>query len=168
MPDFPDGLQTDNHMLWILIGVSIAMVLTLEAVQTAVEGAWPNQRHPTSMLPHERSAQAGWGVVALGVIIGGLLLLSNLAILVWQELDHNDSQVAASILLAISWVLFVMIGIDRFGVRGYLNSIGIVLPIVVLAMLLVANGLLILSLIDIWPGMDAIRDSLPLITASIR
>ena len=168
MPEFPDALQTDNHLLWILIGVSIAMVFTLQAVQTAVEGAWPHQRHPTSMLPHERSAQAGWGIVALALIVGGLLLLSNLAILVWQELDYSDSQVVASILLAISWVLFLLISIDRFGIRAYLTSIGIVLPIVVVAMLLIADTLLVLSLIDIWPGMDELRDSLPLITASFR
>jgi hypothetical protein len=163
MPEFPEFLQTDNHVLWALIGVSIAMVFTLEAVQAAVEGAWPHQRRPSTMLPHERSAQSVWGLVAIALIAGGLLLISNLAVLLWQEIEHSEAQVVAGILLGISWLLFLMVSIDRFGIRRYITSIGLAAPIAVLAMLAMSIVLLTLSILDIWPPEDEFRDALPII-----
>jgi hypothetical protein len=163
MPEFPEFLQTDNHVLWALIGVSIAMVFTLEAVQTAVEGAWPHQRRPSTMLPHERSAQSVWGLVAIALIADGLLLISNLAVLLWQEIEHSEAQVVAGILLGISWLLFLMVSIDRFGIRRYITSIGLAAPIAVLAMLAMSIVLLTLSILDIWPPEDEFRDALPII-----
>lgn len=164
MPDFPGFLQTDNYLLWALIGVSIAMVFTLEAVQSAVEGAWPHQRRPSTMLPRERSAQSVWGLVAIALIAGGLLLLSTLAVLLWQELDHSETQVAGGVLLGVSWLFFLMVSIDRFGIRGYITSIGLAAPIAVLIMLTMSIILLTLSIIDIWPPEDEFRDSLPIIS----
>ena len=164
MPDFPGFLQTDNLLLWALIGVGIAMVFTLEAVQSAVEGAWPHQRRPSTMLPHERSAQSVWGLVAIALIAGGLLLLSTLAVLLWQELDHSETQVAGGVLLGVSWLFFLMVSIDRFGIRGYITSIGLAAPIAVLIMLTMSIILLTLSIIDIWPPEDEFRDSLPIIS----
>src|SRR5680860_127051 len=159
----PEFLQTDNLVLWALVGVSIAMVFTLEAVQTAVEGAWPHQRRPSTMLPHERSAQSVWGLVAIALIAGGLLLISNLAILLWRELDHTETQIAGGVLIGVSWLLFLMVSIDRFGIRSYITSIGLAAPIAVLVMLAMSIVLLSLSIIDIWPPADAFRDSLPVI-----
>jgi hypothetical protein len=150
-------------VLWALIGVSIAMVMTLEAVQTAVEGAWPHQRRPSTMLPHERSAQSVWGIVAIALIAGGLLLISNLAILLWQEIEHTETQVAGGVLLGVSWLLFLMVSIDRFGIRSYITSIGLAAPVAVLAMLAMSIALLSLSLIDIWPPEEEFRDALPVI-----
>src|SRR5687767_7177089 len=106
MPELPNSLHTDNHLLWVLIGVSIAMVLTLDAVQHAVDGAWPHQHRPARLLPHERTAQSVWGVVAVLIVAGGLLMISNLGILIWQEADHGDSLVLGGILLAVGWVIF--------------------------------------------------------------
>src|SRR5680860_1618680 len=139
----PEFLQTDNLVLWALVGVSIAMILTLEAVQTAVEGAWPHQRRPSTMLPSERSAQSIWGFVAIALIAAGLLLISNLAILLWKELDHVDTQIIGGVLLGVSWLMFLMVSIDRFGIRGYITSIGMAAPIAVLALL--AMSILLLS-----------------------
>lgn len=161
MPDIPDSLQTDNELLWLLIAVSIAMVFTLEAVHTAVEGAWPHQRRSSQMLPQERSAQTIWGVVAILVLAGGLLAIVNLSILIWQDIDHLESHILAGILLAISWVVFLLMSIDRFGIRSYLASVGPVAPLAVLVMLIVAVLLFALGLIDIWPSLDEIRDALP-------
>jgi hypothetical protein len=163
MPDLPDALHADNHLLWALIGVSFAMILTLEAVQTAVEGAWPHQRRPSTMLPSERTAQSVWGIVAIALIAGGLLLISNLAILLWKELEHLDLQVTGGILLGVSWVLFLLVTIERFGIRRYMTSIGLAAPLAVLALLAMAIVLLSLALIDIWPPSDDFRDALPVI-----
>lgn len=168
MPDLPDILQLDNNLIWVLIGVCVIMVFTLEAVQTAVEGAWPHQRRPSTMLPRERNAHAIWGVVAIALIVGGLLLICNLGIVIWQEIDHTETQVIASFLLGVSWLMFIGTSIDRFGIRSYITSIGIAAPIAVLAMLVAADVLLSISLIDIWPSLDEIRDALPVITIVAR
>ncbi|CAN5836914.1 hypothetical protein BH24CHL4_BH24CHL4_11200 [soil metagenome] len=164
MSELPEFLQTDNYVLWALIGVSVAMVFTLEAVQAAVEGAWPHQRRPSTMLPQERSAQSVWGLVAIAVIGGGLLLISNLAVVLWQDIDHSETLVAGSVLLGVSWLLFLMVSIDRFGIRRYITSIGPAAPIAVLVVLAMSIVMLSLSIIDIWPPGEEFRDSLPIIS----
>jgi hypothetical protein len=168
MPELPDFLQTDNRVLWALILVGVAMVFTLEAVQSAIEGAWPHQRRPSTMLPHQRTAQSGWAIVAVATIAGGLLLITNLAIVLWQDLEHTDSQVLSGILLGAAWALFMSVSIERFGIRGYVTSIGVTAPIAALALLIVSITLLSLSLVEIWPPESAFRDALPIITIRHR
>ncbi|MEZ4505053.1 MAG: hypothetical protein R2848_04090 [Thermomicrobiales bacterium] len=168
MPELPDSLQTDNHLLWVLIGVSIAMVLTLDAIQSAVDGAWPHQHRPSRLLPHERTAQSIWGVVALLVIAGGLLLITNLGILLWQDIDYGDNLVLGSILLAVGWVVFMLTSIESFGIRRYLSSIGPTAPMAVMVVLIAAIVLLVLSLLDIVPPWEEFQDALPIIYAPMR
>ncbi|MBX3070417.1 MAG: hypothetical protein KF883_07995 [Thermomicrobiales bacterium] len=159
----PDALQTDNHILWALIATSVVMVITLEAVQSAVEGAWPHQRRPSTMLPSERTAHSLWGIVALALIAGGLLLIANLAILLWKDLDPLDIQRAGGVLLAVAWALFMLVSIDRFGIRRHMTAIGLAGPVAAIAILTAAIVLLALALIDIWPPTDDFRDALPVI-----
>ncbi len=162
----PDALHTDNHVLWMLIAASVVMVFTLEAVQTAVEGAWPHQRRPGTMLPSERSAHSVWGIVALALIAGGLLLIANLAILLWKELEILGIQRAGGILLAVAWLLFILVSIDRFGIRRHMTATGLAAPVAALALLTAAIVLLSLSLIDIWPPVEDFRDALPVIVVT--
>lgn len=168
MPDLPNSLNTDNHLTWVLIGVSIAMVLTLDAVQRAVDGAWPHQHRPARLLPHERTAQSIWGVVALLIIAGGLLLISNLGILLWQDLDYDDSLVLGGILLAVGWVIFLLMSIESLGIRSYLSSIGPTAPLAVMVVLIAAIVLLVLSLLEIVPPWQEFEDALPIIYAPMQ
>ena len=166
MPDLPDSLNTDNHLLWVLIGVSIAMVLTLDAVQSAVDGAWPHQHRPSRLLPHERTAQSIWGVVAVLIIAGGLILITNLGILLWQDEEYGDSLVLGGILLAVGWVIFLLMSIESLGIRRYLSSIGPTAPLAVMVVLIAAIVLLMLSLLDIVPPWEEFEDALPIIYAA--
>lgn len=168
MPDFPDSLNTDNHLLWVLVGVCIAMVLTLDAVQTAVDGAWPHQHRPSRLLPHERTAQSIWGLVAVLIIAGGLLLITNLGILLWQDEDYGDSLVLGSILLGVGWVIFLLMSIESLGIRRYLSSIGPTAPLAVLAVLVASIVLLALSVLDIVPPWKEFQDALPVIFAPVQ
>ena len=168
MPDFPDSLNTDNHLLWVLIGVCIAMVLTLDAVQSAVEGAWPHQYRPSRLLPHERTAQSVWGVVAVLIIAGGLLLITDLGILLWQDEDYGDGLVLGSILLGVGWVIFLLTSIESLGLRRYLSSIGPSAPLAVMVVLIAAIVLLILTLLDIVPPWEEFKDALPVIYAPVH
>jgi hypothetical protein len=164
MPELPDFLHTDNRMLWLLIGVCLAMVVTIEAVEAAVEGAWPHQRRPTRMLPSERSAHAIWGYVALLVLPGALLEILNLAVLVWRNLDHTDTHVLGSVFVGIGWVTFLLASTDRLPVRRYLATVGPVAPIALLGILLFGDILLLIAFLDIRPTIDEVRDALPTLT----
>lgn len=168
MPELPNSLNTDNHLLWVLIGVSIAMVLTLDAVQNAVDGAWPHQHRPSRLLPHERTAQSIWGVVAVLIIAGGLLLITNLGILLWQDETYGDSLVLGGILLAVSWVIFLLTSIESFSIGRYLSSIGPTAPLAIMVVLIAAIVLLVLSLLDIVPPWKDFEDALPIIYAPVH
>ena len=168
MPDFPDSLNTDNHLLWLLIGVCIAMVLTLDAVQAAVDGAWPHQHRPSQLLPHERTAQSIWGLVAVLIITGGLLLIANLGILIWQDEDYGDGLVLGSILLAVAWVVFLLTSVESLGIRRYLSSIGPSAPLAIFVVLVAATVLLVLGLLDILPPWEEFQDALPIIYAPVQ
>lgn len=168
MPDLPNSFNTDNHLLWVLIGVSIAMVLTLDAVQSAVDGAWPHQNRPSRLLPHERTAQSIWGLVALLVIAGGLLLLTNLGILLWQNERRSESLVLGSVLLAVAWVIFLLMSTEALGIRRYLSSIGPAAPAAVSVVLVASIVLLVLSLLDIVPPWQEFKDALPIIYAPLQ
>jgi len=159
----PDFLHADNRLLWALVGLCLATVLTIQAVETAVEGAWPHQRRPTRMLPRERSAQAIWGVVALLVLPGALLTILNLAVLLWRDLPHTQTQTLGSALVGIGWVVFLLASFDRLGVRRYLASVGPAAPLALLGVLLVGDLLLLIAFIEIRPSIDALRDALPLL-----
>jgi len=165
MPDIPDVLQPNNHPLWLLIGVSLAMVFTLQAVQEAVEGAWPHERRATRMMPQQRSAQHIWALDALLVLLGGVLLLLNLAILAWKDLPRSETHLIGSLLLGVCWVLFLLISFDRLGLRSYLTAMGPVAPLAVMVILIVANVMLAIALVDIRPSMDDVREALPVILA---
>jgi hypothetical protein len=144
------------------------MVLTLDAVQSAVEGAWPHQHRPSQLLPHERTAQSIWGIVALLIIAGGLLLITNLGILLWQDEKHGDGLALGSILLGVAWVIFLLTSIESLGIRRYLSSIGPSAPLAVLVVLVAAIVLLILTLLDIVPPWKEFQDALPIIYAPVQ
>ena len=72
----------------------------------------------------------------------------------------------ASILLATGWVVFLLLSVERFGVRTYIASIGPAAALAILAMLVMADLLFLLALADIWPGRETVEDALPLIIAA--
>ncbi|MEA2583296.1 MAG: hypothetical protein QOF33_1381 [Thermomicrobiales bacterium] len=165
MPDFPSFLHAENRLLWLLIGVCLAMVMTIQAVEAAVEGTWPHQRRPTRMLPRERSAHAIWGYVALLVLPGALLEILILGVLVWRKLDHTETQVLGSIFVGIGWVIFLLASSDRLPVRRYLATVGPVAPIALLGVLLFGDLLLLIAFLDIRPTVQEVRDAVPILTA---
>lgn len=164
MPDLPDFLNTDNHQLWLLIGVCIAMIFTIEAVEEAVEGAWPHSRRVTRMQMPERRAHPIWGVVALLVVPGAVLAVANLAVIAWQELPRPDTLVLGGTLLGAGWLVFLLSSIDRLRVRRFLTAAGPAAPSMLALILIVADLLLLIAFLDIRPTVDAVRDALPSIT----
>ena len=37
-------LRLDDSRVWLLIGLCVALVFTIQSVETATEGTWPHQR----------------------------------------------------------------------------------------------------------------------------
>lgn len=164
MPDFPEYMHTGNHPLWLLIGVSIAMLFTIEAVEEAVEGAWPHQRRRTGMATPERRAHPIWGIVALLVLPGALLIALNLAVIAWKDLPRTDTLVLGGTLLGAGWVVFLLSSIDRLRLRRVFTSAGPGAPFALAMILIVADLLLLIAFLDIRPSFDAVRDALPSLT----
>ena len=163
LDDLRDRLNTDDHQLWLLIGLCVALIATLEAVEEAVEGAWPHQRRMSRMDVGEQRAHQVWALVALLVLPGVLLALANVAMIVWKDVPQSDEMRTGGALLAIGWVLFLLASIDRLRVRRLITRAGPVFPIALIFVLAVAIALLLTAFLDVRPDIDTIRDALPLI-----
>lgn len=150
----------DSRLWWLLIGLFVALLFTIQSVETAVEGAWPHQRRPSNFLPRARAVQAGWAVVALLIIPGGLLAIANVAVAMWQDAGRTDAQVLGGWLLGLSWVVFLLGSLNLFGFTKLLNVIGITGTILLVLVLLVADILLLSSLLDILPEWEVVEDGI--------
>jgi hypothetical protein len=161
MPDIPDSLRPDDHVLWLTIGLCVAMLFTLEAVEEAVDGAWPHQRRASRMAVDERRAHPIWGLAALLVLPGAVLAILTLATMAWKDLPRSDELLYGGALLAVGWAMFVLASIDRLRVRQLFTRIGPAAPLAVVVMLLAADILLLIAFTDIRPSVDSVRDALP-------
>lgn len=148
--------------VWGLIGLALGTVLTLQAVETAVDGAWPHQRRPIRAGAGARVGQTGWAVVALLLLVGLLIGLASLAIVAWRELDIETTQWVGAALVGLAWALFLLGTTDRLAPGRYLRGLGATAP-AALSILLVAGAVLLLvTLVDIRPTWDEVRDALPI------
>jgi hypothetical protein len=137
--------------LWLLIGLSIAMLFTIEAIEDYVEGTWPQMRRPNSgagAIGHSRSL---WVGVALLVLPGLVLTILNLAILLWQNLTFSNMELLGTIFVVVGWLLFLATTINLGGIGTYFEDVGFVAPLSLVMILLIGDLLLFLSLIDIFP-----------------
>ena len=160
MTKVSDLLRTNDHQLWLLIGVSLAMIFTLEAVEEAVEGAWPHQRRTSRMARSERVAHPIWGIVAALVLPGAVLEMGILAVMAWKHVSRPETLVIGSILLGIGWVLFMLASIDRLRLRGMLVAAGAAAPLALAAVLLIADFLLLIAFTDIRPSVSSVHDAI--------
>lgn len=163
LQDIQDTLRTDDSQLWLLIGLCAALLVTIEAVDEAVDGAWPHQRRARRMSRGERRGQPIWGVVALLLLPAAVLAILNVGIMVWQDVPRTDAMVTGGILLAIGWVLFILGSVERLRLRRILTHGGPALPLVLTAVLAIAVVLLFTSFLEIRPTMETVRDELPLL-----
>jgi hypothetical protein len=164
LPEFPEFMRTDNHQLWLLIGVCIAMIFTIQAVEESVEGAWPHLRRVTGMAMPERRAHPIWGIVALLVLPGAVLAVLNLAVIAWKELDRTDTLMLGGILLAGGWLMFLLGSVDSLRLRRIFTAAGPAAPFALAMILLVADLLLLIAFLDIRPSIESVRDALPSLT----
>ena len=163
LDEWQDRLHTSDHQLWLLIGLCVAVLATMEAVQEAVEGAWPHQRRLTRMDISEQRAGPIWALVALMILPGALLAVGNVGMMVWKDVQKTDEMTTGGALLGIGWVLFLLGSVDRLRMRALIARAGPVFPIALVVILAAAIVLLLSTFLDVRPSVDTIRDALPLI-----
>ncbi len=170
MPDFPDFPDLswdriplgpfDDRLWWLLIGLCLALLLTVQAIETAIEGAWPHQRRASSLIPRERVVQLSWGLVALLVIPGSLLLIGNVAVLIWRDPERPDQLVLGSVLAGVGWVLFLVFSLNFLRLGRLFINLGLIGPLALVALLLVGDILLLTAFLDILPEWDIVTESI--------
>lgn len=156
-----DLLRVDDARLWLLIGLCVALVFTIQAVEASVEGVWPHQRRPARLGPGGRAIQGIWAWVALLLLPGMLLGVLNLALLVWRDLPSNRTLVLGGLFVALAWLIFVAVSGNAFGLGRFMRQVGAVGPAAMLAVLLVGDLLLLIAFLDLLPTLADVRDALP-------
>lgn len=167
MPDAPDLSWDriplgpfDDRLWWLLIGLCLALLLTVQAIETAVEGAWPHQRRVASLIPRDRPVQLSWGVVALLVVPGSLLLIGIVSVLIWSDPERPDQLVLGSVLTGVGWVLFLVFGLNMFRLGRVFSNLGLLGPLALVALLLAGDILLLTAFLDILPEWDVVTESI--------
>jgi hypothetical protein len=150
----------DTRLWWLLIGVCIILVFTIQAIETAIEGAWPNQRRPGRMLPRARWVQASWAFVALFVLAGALLTISNVALLIWKNPPHPNELSLGSWLLGIGWVLFLLFSLNALGLGRLMGNLGLIGPLAIVTILIVGDILLLIAFQHLFPSIHDVRDGI--------
>jgi hypothetical protein len=154
-------LRLNDSRVWLLIGLCVALVFTIQSVETATEGAWPHQRRPAHMARQARSAQGAWGAVALLLLPGIVLGILNVAVLIWRNLAHTQAQVLGGFLVGLIWVIFVGSSVNFLGMGRLLRQGGPAGPLALLVLVVAGDLLLLAGLLDALPDIDVIRGAIP-------
>ena len=156
-----DGLGAGNGRLWLLILVCVALVFTIQAVESSVEGVWPHQRRAARLAPGARAVHGLWSYVALLLLPGMLLGVLNVAILLWRDLPRSEAQTLGGFFVALAWLIFVAVTVNAIGLGRFMEQVGPVGPIALMAVLVAGDLLLLIALLDILPSIQTVRDALP-------
>jgi hypothetical protein len=167
MPDMPDLSWDriplgpfDNRLWWLLIGLVVALLLTVQAIETAVEGAWPHQRRTSRMRSGEKVVQFSWGIVALLVLPAALLMIGIVSLVLWRDIARPDQVVIGAVLASIGWFLFLVFSLDWLRLGRLFNNLGFIGPIALLLLLLVGDILLLTAFLDMLPPWEEVTDAL--------
>jgi len=167
MPDFPDLSWDriplgpfDDRLWWLLIGLCIALLLTVQAIETALEGAWPHQRRTSRLSPRDRTVQLSWGLVALLVIPGALLLIGNVAVLIWRDPEHPEQLALGSVLTGVGWALFLIFSLNALRLGRLFSNLGLIGPLALVVLLLIGDALVLTAFLDILPEWDVVTESI--------
>ena len=159
LEEIREVLRLDDSRVWLLIGLCVALVFTIQSVETATEGAWPHQRRPARMAPRARTAQGAWGAVALLLLPGIVLGILNVAVLLWRGLPHTQSQVLGGLLVGVIWLIFVGASANLFGMGRLLRQGGPAGPLALLVLVTAGDVLLLAGLLTIVPDIELIRNA---------
>lgn len=150
----------DTWLWWLLILVVVALLFSLQALETAVEGAWPHQRRDNEYIPGARGVKGAWALAAILIIPGGIALVGIVSVLIWRQGEYPDGFMLGGWLLALGWLLFMLFGLNVAGLGRTLGTLGMLGPLAIAFILIAANAILIITLFDILPPWDITRDAI--------
>ena len=137
--------------LYLLIGVAILLIFTIESIESYVEGAWPQLRHDAPAFRAQAIGRSLWVTVAFLLLPGIVLALGNLGLLVWKGLPQNSTQIFGAFFLGVGWLVFTLTSINLVGLGRYMRKVGPAAPLALLVCLLVGDLLLLAALLDLLP-----------------
>ena len=97
-------LRIDDGRLWLLVGLCVVLVFTIQAVEASVEGAWPHLRRPARLAPGARAVHGVWAYVALLLLPGLLLGVLNLAVLLWRDDAYTEAHLLGGFFVGLAWL----------------------------------------------------------------
>lgn len=134
---------------WVVAITSLCLILTLERVQAYANGPWPQMQRDGERRPVAMGNPAAWFGVMILLLPGLVLLLANVAILLWAKYPRRSVQVLAAFLLILPWIVFTVGSFDGLGVGPYMRRVGIALPIALCVSLALADLLLFFTFLDL-------------------
>lgn len=163
LDEIREVLRLGDSRIWLLIGLCVALVFTIQSVETATEGAWPHQRRPARMAPQARTAQGAWGAVALLLLPGIVLGILNVAILLWRGFPHTQAQFLGGLLVGLIWVIFVGASANVLGMGRLLQQGGPAGPLALLVLVVAGDVLLVAGLLTVLPDLEVFRNAIPIV-----
>ena len=155
-------LRLDDSRVWLLIGLCVALVFTIQSVETATEGAWPHQRRPARMAPPGalRAGRVGRGGAAAAARYRARhpqcrrVALEGPAAL-------RSRRSWAGFWSGLIWVIFVGASVNFLGMGRLLRQGGPAGPLALLVLVVAGDLLLLAGLLDVLPDIDIIRNAIP-------
>ena len=154
LDSIPSG-PFETPLWWVLIGVVIALLFTLQALETAVEGAWPHQRRDNEYVPGTKGVKPAWALAATLLVLIGIVV-----VMIWQDLAAPDGANLGGWLLGLGWLLFLVFGLNLFGLGRLLGTLGMLGPLAIGFVLLIADALLLVTLLDVLPEWSTVWDGI--------
>lgn len=139
--------------LWVLIMVSALLLVTIELTEDYLEQGWPRVRRPADGWTSSEGVRLLWTMLGLLVFPGIVFLLANLALLVWRNVAWPALLLVGGVLLGIGWIVYLVLVSQLAGLDDYLESVGIPLPLALLAIVLLGDLFLLLTLLDLVPDV---------------
>lgn len=138
-----------DSRFWIVLLLTIGLFVTIERVQAYAHGPWPQLQRDSERRPVAMGNPAAWFAVMILLLPGLVLLLANVAILLWARYPRRSVQVLAAFLLILPWAVFTVGSFDRLGIGPYMRRVGIALPIALCVSLALADLLLFFTFLDL-------------------
>ncbi|MCS7051605.1 MAG: hypothetical protein NZL87_08335 [Thermomicrobium sp.] len=146
--------------LWLLVVVSALLLVTIELTEDYLERGWPRVRRPVDGWASSEGVRLSWTAVGILVFPGIVLLLLNLAVLLWRDLGWSPVFVLGLLLTGLGWAGYLLLVSQIGGVDEYFEGIGATLPLALVAVLLVGDLLLLVAFLSVLPDV-ALRGLLP-------
>lgn len=138
-----------NPQLWIIIGLFVIFIFSIERVEAYVDGPWPHQRRADDRYnPLTAGSRSAWLAVAILLLPGMLLAVINTVVRFSRQQPYDSLHWMGLGLVLLAWVIFVAGSANVLHFGQYLRRVGLITPAALLVCLMLGDLLLLLSLLE--------------------